>query len=70
MLVDAIPHHSLEAITVNTFEIVLYNASGLVIDRTEFSNRDKALAYARELLNDYPGHSAVLVYVRSTQEAA
>lgn len=55
---------------MNTFEIVLYNASGLVIDRTEFSNRDKALAYARELLNDYPGHSAVLVYVRSTQEAA
>lgn len=55
---------------MNTFAIVLYNASGLVVDRTEFANRDRALAYARERLTEHPGHSAVLVYVRSTQEAA
>ena len=51
---------------MSNFEIVLYNASGYVVDRTEFSDRDRALVYARELLNDYPGHQAVLVYVKQT----
>jgi hypothetical protein len=53
---------------MSKFEIVLYNASGYVVDRTEFSDRDRALVYARELLDDYAGHQAVLIYVQPKGE--